>query len=202
MLHLLLFVAASALLLSAGAQNLSDAQVAAVVSNLASSAQHRFVRPRTYPEERPLNACPTSWEIGTRAQALLELNSPSLSVVTEAATVPPPSINNTINDTISDVLTIARDAVAALPSDFASNSSGYPLVNGDGAAGDPASIGVAVLLANWTGLQSADYAGAATAQLRYLLNSVPKTSDGAISHRVSEVQLWYAASSSGYHPAF
>lgn len=63
-------------------------------------------------------------------------------------------------------------------------------MGGDGAAGDPASIGVAVLLANWTGLQGADYAGAATAQMRYLMNSVPKTSDGAISHRVSEVQLW------------
>lgn len=63
----------------------------------------------------------------------------------------------------------------------------------DAAAGDPASIGVAVLLANWTGLgglDGLDYAGAATSQLEYLFEVVPRTSDGAISHRVAQVQLW------------
>ena len=61
------------------------------------------------------------------------------------------------------------------------------------AAGDPASIGVAVLLANWTGAGAGDkldYAGAARDQLEYLLEKVPRTSDGAISHRVESVQLW------------
>ena len=54
-------------------------------------------------------------------------------------------------------------------------------------------IGVAVLLANWTGQGSSDgldYAGAAQAQLDYLLEKVPRSSDGAISHRVENVQLW------------
>jgi hypothetical protein len=60
----------------------------------------------------------------------------------------------------------------------------------DGSAADPASIGVAVLLANWTGQAGEDYADAAKDQLEFLQFSVPKTSDGAISHRVSEVQLW------------
>ena len=61
----------------------------------------------------------------------------------------------------------------------------------DGSAADPASIGVSVLLANWTGKGSGqNYAGAAFDQLNYLLYKVPRTSDGAISHRVSQIQLW------------
>ena len=62
-----------------------------------------------------------------------------------------------------------------------------------GAAGDPPSIGVAVLLANWTGRGAADgldYAGAAKDQLEFLLEKVPQTSDGAISHRTEQTQLW------------
>ncbi len=50
-----------------------------------------------------------------------------------------------------------------------------------------------MLLANWTGAGSqdnVDYAGAATDQLEYLLEKVPKTSDGAISHRSEQVALW------------
>ncbi|OBZ73000.1 hypothetical protein A0H81_07148 [Grifola frondosa] len=35
-----------------------------------------------------------------------------------------------------------------------------------------------------------DYAGAARDQLNYLLQDVPRTTDGAISHRVEQVQLW------------
>lgn len=67
-------------------------------------------------------------------------------------------------------------------------------------------MGVAVLLANWTGLgasggdgsggEEVDYAGAATDQLNYLFEVVPKTSDGAISHRVAQVQLWFVFDSS------
>lgn len=62
----------------------------------------------------------------------------------------------------------------------------------DGSAGDPASIGMCVLLANWTKQDAGqiDYAGAAKDQLDFLLQDTPRTSDGAISHRVSEVQLW------------
>jgi phage tail protein X len=63
----------------------------------------------------------------------------------------------------------------------------------DGSAADPASIGVSVLLANWTGKDSGqvDYAGAAADQLNFLLYKAPQTSDGAISHRVEQVQLWF-----------
>lgn len=67
-----------------------------------------------------------------------------------------------------------------------------PLIQ-DSSAGDPASIGVAVLLANWTGQGASDglnYLGAARDQLEFLFQIAPKTNDGAISHRMDQVQLW------------
>ena len=134
----------------------------------------------------------SSWELGTRAQALLELSAPSFSVLTPSIALPPPSnLITAVNASLGDVYTIARDAVASLPPP-PSNGTGQPLFMGDTSAGDPASIGTAVLIANWTGLGGEDYAGAATAQVEYLFGpAVPKTSDGAISHRVAELQLWY-----------
>jgi hypothetical protein len=155
--------------------------------------------PRRNPEVRPSSHIAAtaadrllrSWELGTRAQTLLELDAPAFSAVNASAAVPPAlPLSPAANASLEAVLEIARAAVAALPAGAAANASGQPLVDGDGAAGDPASIGIAVLLANWTGLPGADYAGAADAQVRYLLNSVPRTPDGAISHRVSEAQLW------------
>ena len=55
-------------------------------------------------------------------------------------------------------------------------------------------MGVAVLIANWTrmGNSSVDYAGAAQAEIQFLLSdAVRKTSDGAFSHRIDQLQLWY-----------
>lgn len=64
---------------------------------------------------------------------------------------------------------------------------------GDSSVADPASLGVAIILANITNLDSVDEAWerAATNQYNYLFSSeVPKTSEGAISHREEEAQLW------------
>ena len=58
---------------------------------------------------------------------------------------------------------------------------------------DTGRLRVAVLIANWTGQgdqDGLDYAQAAQDQLDYLLQDVPKTEDGAISHRVEQVELW------------
>ena len=133
----------------------------------------------------------SSWELGTRAQALLELSAPSFSVLTSSVVLPPPSnLITAVNASLGDVYTIARNAVASLPPP-PSNGTGQPLFSGDTSAGDPASIGPAVLIANWTGLGGENFGSAATAQVEYLLGpAVPKTSDGAISHRISELQLW------------
>ncbi|KAJ7774838.1 Six-hairpin glycosidase [Mycena metata] len=151
-------------------QALSSSDMSTITNNLATGAQQ-------------------SWELGTRAQSLLELYVPDFSVFSSTGLPPPASVPSNTTSAIAPVFSIAHNIVSALK-----NSSGpAPLVAGDGAAGDPAAIGVAVLLANWTGQGASDgvnYAAAAQNQLEYLLNVVPHTSDGAISHRVAQVQLW------------
>lgn len=91
------------------------------------------------------------------------------------------------------MLQIAHEIVANRSASNGGITGPQALIN-DTAAGDPASIGMCVLLANWTGQGKADgldYAGAATDQLNFLYSSaVPKTSDGAISHRTDQLQLW------------
>lgn len=196
-MHAFWFAFSTLLLVCVSAQGLTSGQIDTVQQLLALGATERSV----IPQPRPLlcssdvlyHSPHCSWELGTRAQALLELSTPSFSVLTPNVSLPPPtSLNSSLNNSLADVFTIAQNAVAALappPSD----GTGQPLADGDGSAGDPASIGVAVLIANWTNLGGEDYAGAATAQLEYLLGpSVPKTTDGAISHRVSDLQLWCA----------
>jgi hypothetical protein len=99
-------------------------------------------------------------------------------------------LNTSNNASLADVFAITRSVVAALPCSPCTGVS-QPFFSGDSSAGDPASVGVAVLLANWTGLPGEDYGDAATAQMNYLFSSaVPKTTDGAISHRVSTLELW------------
>ena len=104
--------------------------------------------------------------------------------------LPPPA--SALPSALADVVAIAHNVVQAQNGSAAAGPT--PLVQTPGvAAGDPASLGVAVLLANWTGVGQSDgldYGTAARAQLEYLLNDVPRTSDGAISHRADEVQLW------------
>ncbi|KAG6872500.1 hypothetical protein C0995_009256 [Termitomyces sp. Mi166 len=84
---------------------------------------------------------------------------------------------------------IPHDVVANRSRSNENITGPQPLIK-DGSAADPASIGFAVLIANWTGQGDEDYAGAAKDQLDFLESKVPRTSDGAISHRVSQVQLW------------
>ncbi|KDR83455.1 hypothetical protein GALMADRAFT_274901 [Galerina marginata CBS 339.88] len=131
-----------------------------------------------------LEVASASWELGTAAEALLELSWPSLSVFNSTA-FPPPTRLKTSALPI-DVLNIANKTVSEKP------SGSLALVPDQGSAADPASIGVAVLLANWTrtSVSNHDYANAASDQLKYLLNFAPRSPDGAISHRADEVQLW------------
>ncbi|KAH9979414.1 hypothetical protein BGW80DRAFT_1472334 [Lactifluus volemus] len=88
----------------------------------------------------------------------------------------PSSLTTSQNASLVDVLNIARSVIS--PNN--GNEGGWePLMGGDGSAGDPASVGIAVLLANWTQQQqdNEDYARAATAQVDYLLGpKVPKRS--------------------------
>ncbi|KAF5393863.1 hypothetical protein D9757_000293 [Collybiopsis confluens] len=145
-----------------------------------------------------------AWELGTTAEALTELDSPFLSVFNASAF--PPQHDLDASNNASEVLKIANDIVAAKPNDS------LALIAYDAAVGDPASLGVAVLLANWTQSDGSNwtYATAASEQLDYLLNYAPRTGcfsvsiifqifslpastftdTGAISHRADEIQLW------------
>ena len=82
---------------------------------------------------------------------------------------------------LEPVLSIARNAIVT--------RSNKQLV-ADGSAADPASLGVAVLLGNWTNAPGANWKQAANDQLGLLLYDTPRSNEGAISHRTEYAQLW------------
>lgn len=130
-----------------------------------------------------------SWEIGTRAQVLIEYIAPEFSVMSTNCSFPLP----TTAPTLGIPLQIAQSVVAQKPKNI------LPLFD-DGSAADPASAAPVVLIANWTGLRDWDYAAAAEQQLDYLLNHAPRYQNGAISHRNDGIQLWYIGCT--VHPGF
>ncbi|GAA94489.1 uncharacterized protein L969DRAFT_83951 [Mixia osmundae IAM 14324] len=124
-----------------------------------------------------------SWEIGVRAEALTEWLYPSFSVYGSN-----PFVNGTPAASPDLVIDIANTLLATRP---ANGTNAESLIPGEGSTADPASIGVAVLLANKTSsTPNVGYADAATGQLNYLLTVAPRAPSGAISHRVEQVQLW------------
>ncbi|KAH9991633.1 glycosyl hydrolase family 88-domain-containing protein [Russula compacta] len=134
--------------------------------------------------DNAVNISTHSWEIGTLAEALTEIEWPALSPLTASSVfpqVPLPWWQNAY-----DVLAIAEIII-----DQQTNGT-LPLTNGQGSVGDPASLGQAVLLRNWTKVNLTDtrFSFAAGQQLGYLLNDAPRASSGAISHRADEVELW------------
>jgi hypothetical protein len=124
-----------------------------------------------------------SWEIGTLTEALLEYSWPQLSVFNDGLI--PPARYLFTSDYPDDVIQIATEVVEKKPSNIAALMQ-------DGSVGDPASIGPAVLLTNWTRTNTSDhrFSAAAGSQLGYVLNDALRTGDGAISHRGDQVQLW------------
>ncbi|KAL1701744.1 stretch-activated Ca2+-permeable channel component-domain-containing protein [Schizophyllum commune] len=110
-----------------------------------------------------------SWELGTRAEAILEHDAPQWSVFADRPLPPPRAADD--SGGLRDTLAIARRIVTSR-----GGAPGPQPLMADGSAGDPASNLVAVLLADWTGQDG----GA----------RVAKTGDGAISHRVEPVSLW------------
>lgn len=135
-----------------------------------------------------------SWEFGTRSQSLIELNSHAFNVLNTSFKLPPsPSAPSSLFDVLhlADQTITNRTTEVANTSEFAAPQPFFP---GDTSAADPCSMGVAVLIANWTGMGngSVDYAGAAQAEIQFLFSdAVRKTSDGAFSHRIDQLQLWY-----------
>lgn len=116
-----------------------------------------------------------SWEFGTASEALLELfDAPHAVYGANPFPVP------TIHPSNSPSLTYAQEKIVI----------GTPpngLSDGDGAVGDPASLGVSAVL---LGKTIPSYAAAAAAEAFYVINDAPKWPNGAISHRAQYAELW------------
>lgn len=156
-----LAIASFLLTTSVVAQDLSDSQVWSVRQRMAEAAQ-------------------LSWELGTRAQVIIEYDAPPFNVLSTACEFPFPA---DAGGTLDTPIQIASQVVSEKPNNI------KPLFD-DGSAADPASVGPSVLIANWTGENDHNYGEAASEQLDYLLNDAPRNEQGAISHRNDKVQLW------------
>ncbi|KAI1818000.1 hypothetical protein GGS20DRAFT_426833 [Poronia punctata] len=117
-----------------------------------------------------------SWEYGTFSEALLEWHNPESSVFGESA----------FPDGKIPVLQVeeVESLSYALPNIY---TDGETLVDGDGAAGDPASLTVPAILIGQT---QEEYLAAAERQVNHLLTAVPRWDNGAISHREDYAELW------------
>lgn len=115
-----------------------------------------------------------SWEWGTTAQALLELDNPELSVFGDDPFPGGrlPRVNPGVRALAYVKPHIRRDG---------------PTLTEDGAVGDPASMGVSALL---LGSSDGVYYGAADRQADYILHKAPRYANGAISHRADIKELW------------
>ncbi|KAG8847047.1 hypothetical protein FRB96_001697 [Tulasnella sp. 330] len=125
----------------------------------------------------------SSWEAGTEAETVLEIDFSQLAVFSPSYLSPTPPYSVA---SLEPIIAIATNAVT--------NRSSSQLWGQDGSSGDPASLGVPVLLGNWTNAPNVDWVGAAQAQLDLLLTGTPRVTSGlaggAISHRVDSVELW------------
>lgn len=115
-----------------------------------------------------------SWEWGTAAQALLELDNNDLSVFGDD---PFPNGQIPWADPNIRALKYVKPHINRNSQVLADNS----------AAGDPASMGVSAIL---LGKSDGVYNGAAERQADYLLNQCPRYWNGAISHRPDVGELW------------
>ncbi|TAQ85422.1 hypothetical protein B7494_g6243 [Chlorociboria aeruginascens] len=117
-----------------------------------------------------------SWEYGAAAEAFLELSNSSLSVFGED---PFPG---------GDVPVVDWEQVDALAyvEPFIRTDS-QTLIDGDGAVGDPASLGVSAILIGQT---NPVFLAAASRQEDYVVNVAPRAWNGAISQRNNTPELW------------
>ncbi|KAJ7179491.1 hypothetical protein C8R46DRAFT_887323 [Mycena filopes] len=116
-----------------------------------------------------------SWEFGTASEALLELFSPHLSV---------------FGRTPFPVPTVPQECIESLEyaaSRIVLGTGANGLSDGDGAVGDPASLGVSAVL---LGKTNRTYMDAVAEEINYITNIAPRFSNGAISQRVDVPELW------------
>ena len=144
-----------------------------------------------------------SWEQGTGQSALLELDHAPWTVFTSKNGGPPFKPSNIRADAGGapyDVLAMAYQSVARQDrlGRLSFRVTGDEVIT-TGSALDGASCGEHVVLAGWlygefnqeTGQIGGGYfADAAERQLNYILDDVPRSEAGAISHRAMTTQLW------------
>ncbi|KAF5334560.1 hypothetical protein D9758_015779 [Tetrapyrgos nigripes] len=152
-----------------------------------------------------------SWEFGTASEALLELYNPELAVFGEDpfGLVPPLSkaqglgsnrsqSNSNFPFKIIPSLTYASSKITL---NLSSNAGANVLSDGDGATGDPASLGVsAVLLGRGLGFGFGqggknktwifEFREGARRTMEYLVGGAPRYANGAISQRADVAELW------------
>lgn len=116
-----------------------------------------------------------SWEFGTASEALLELYNPHLSVF-GSAPFPVPTIPKECVESLE---------YAASKIVFGTGANG--LSDGDGAVGDPASLGVSAVL---LGKTAHAYAAAVEEEITYITTVAPRFANGAISQRADVAELW------------
>jgi len=126
----------------------------------------------------------TSWEQGTAAAAIIENDFPEYSVFGKA-----PFTSRHHDQLPISVLQVALSAAVRQTSDGRLSQQINDAL--DGAALDGAAAGSAVLLGTYTDPIRRDYwRKAADAQLDFILHKAPRTSTGAISHRIDTKQYW------------
>lgn len=111
-----------------------------------------------------------SWEFGTAAEALLELDNVAASVFGAS---PFATVSSSIEG-----LAYAKSHITL------GNKNLIPSSNTNS---DPASLGVSAIM---IGKSNSSYATAAQTQLNTLLYNTPRASNGAISHRSTSVTVW------------
>ncbi|TDL22133.1 Six-hairpin glycosidase [Rickenella mellea] len=124
----------------------------------------------------------TSWEQGTAAEAVLQQDNPEYSVFGDN---PFQTGGNTPVTTLQFALSASvRQSGDGRLSQLVGDGA-------DGAALDGASAGPHVVLGTYTDSNRKSYwQSSADAQLNYLLNTAPRTSTGAISHRSTAKEYW------------
>lgn len=176
-----------ALLINAAtAQEIPDSLLSSVKSRLGEGSKRRCVLlvPAPYSGHQALTDS-NSWELGTRAQVILESDIPEYSVFSSNNLPPSRSFSANQLKSFDPILELTRNVVNARPK----GNGPQPLMREDSVA-DPASLGVAVLICNWTSQTGADYRAAVQDQLDYVLNVAPRSREGAISHRSDQTELW------------
>jgi hypothetical protein len=136
-----------------------------------------------------------SWEYGTAAEALLEFENPEISVFGSSPfpipSIPPADVSALAyakqHIYLNSSVLIPADGLCP-PIVARARSDNYWLALFVGAVGDSASLGAFAVLIGQT---DPAYMDASAREINYLLNTAPRWSNGAISHREDVAELWY-----------